>query len=72
MSEGASQYDQAMLLAYDPVRKLKEWNITGQFRSTGSDKLILDEKGSYHVYIGFVAADRSRQSASVCIWELLK
>lgn len=58
------KYDQAMLLAYDPVKKYRKYQLTGQFRTTGSDKLLLDKKGNYHVYIAFVAADRTRQSMS--------
>ena len=58
------QYDQAMLLAYDNETSCDEYKLTGQFRSAGSDKLKLVEKGRYHVYIAFVAADRSRQSPS--------
>ena len=64
-SDSSHPHDQAMLLAYDPVGKNKVYEITGQFRNTGSDKLVLEEKGNYHVYIAFVAADRSRQSVSL-------
>ena len=58
------RYDQVMLLAYDDVNRHIQYQLTGQFRSTGSDKLLLTKKGKYHVYVAFVAADRSRQSVS--------
>jgi hypothetical protein len=66
------QYDQAMLLAYDIEKGEEVYKLTGQFRYTGSDTLSLsDESGkSYHIYIAFTAADRSRQSHSVYLGEI--
>ncbi|MDF2186858.1 DUF6266 family protein [Paraflavitalea sp. CAU 1676] len=65
--DGGSPYDQVMLLAYDIKNAAASFNITGQFRSTGMDVLkIPATKGrTYHVYMSFTAADRSRQSHSV-------
>ena len=60
--------DQAMLLAYDIDDGVAIENTTGQFRSTGADTLQIIPRSpekTYHVYIAFVAADRSRQSDSV-------
>ena len=62
-----NKYDQAMLLAYDC--NTGHWNtqLPGQFRSSGGDELKLPpaKKQNYHVYIGFLAHDRDRQSNSV-------
>ena len=64
---GATEYDQAMLLAYDNINRQQSMKLTGQFRSTGTDTLtLLDKTGlTYHIYIAFTAHDRSRQSHSV-------
>ena len=64
------KYDQCMLLAYDVEKKAVSLKLTGQFRYTGSDSLpIYTNKHRYHVYIAFVAADRSRRSHSVYLGE---
>lgn len=62
-----SKSDQVMLLAYDIDNRIAEYNLTGQFRSNGSDTLQLSNKKgrTYHIYFAFTAADRSRQSDSV-------
>jgi hypothetical protein len=62
-----NKYDQAMLLAYDCETGKMIMQLPGQFRSSGADELKLgqDKKQNYHVYIGFLAHDRSRQSNSV-------
>jgi len=61
-----------MLLAYDC--ETGQWNmqLPGQFRSSGADELKLPpvKKQNYHVYIGFIAHDRSRQSNSVYLGEV--
>jgi hypothetical protein len=61
-------YDQVMILAYDIEHGVTEWKITGQFRSAGRDSLYISPSSFemiYHIYVAFVAADRSRQSDSV-------
>jgi len=63
-ADGKHSMDQVMMLAYDPAKEAVKYVVLGQFRSSGSDKLKLHKKGNYHVYIAFVAADRSRQSNS--------
>ena len=66
--EGGSRYDQVMLLAYDIEKGYADYKTTGQFRSTGSDILEIDASAAertYHLYMAFTAADRSRQSDSV-------
>ena len=70
--EGNKRNDQAMLLAYNDQNKLAVYELFGQFRSAGSDRLLLpkDKYGSYHVYIAFVANDRSRQSNSVYLGKI--
>src|SRR5690242_17863304 len=59
--------DQVMLLAYDDVSKKYRWVLMGQFRSAGADTLELEATPgcNYHVYMAFVAHDRSRRSKSV-------
>ena len=63
-----NRYDQVMLLAYNVEKSYPAFKITGQFRSTGVDTLKLSvgrAPGVYHLYVAFVAADRSSQSDSV-------
>ncbi|WP_276346754.1 DUF6266 family protein [Daejeonella sp. JGW-45] len=70
--------DQIMILAYNcKDYKLKPGDvsilITGQFRGAGEDILSIDvqKPGTVlHIYIAFVAADRSRQSDSLYLGEL--
>jgi hypothetical protein len=59
--------DQVMMLAYDDVKKIYRWVLLGQFRSAGTDTLELEATTgcNYHVYMAFVAHDRSRRSKSV-------
>ena len=67
VSEGGSPYDQAMLLAYDAESKLASFRVTAEFRKAGKDTLHAPalKASKYHVYIAFIADDRSRQSSSV-------
>jgi hypothetical protein len=64
----AAGRDQVMLLAYAPsgsrIAGETSMELTGQFRETGSDTLKLKKGITYHLYIAFVAHDRSRQSDS--------
>jgi hypothetical protein len=66
-NNGGNNYDQAMLLAYDCETGKMTTQLPGQFRSSGGDELKLAQvkKQNYHVYIGFLAHDRSRQSNSL-------
>ena len=59
--------DQVMLLAYDIDHRYATTVIPGQFRETGTDSMKLPpmEMRTYHIYLAFVAYDRSRQSDSV-------
>lgn len=70
--EDASANDQVMLLAYDIKNQKPHISLTGQFRKTGSDTLkAYGRTGTtYHVYLAFIAADRSRQSNSIYLGEL--
>jgi len=65
--EGTHRDDQVMLLVYNTESKYAYGTPTGQFRHTGSDNMpIHPEKGAtYHTYIAFNSADRSKQSDSV-------
>jgi len=62
----AHMYDQCMLLAYDIEKERAIMKLTGQFKHVGSDTLDHLEKGRpYHIYVAFIAADRSVVSDSV-------
>ena len=63
----SNRYDQAMLLAYDVENRFSITTLTGQLRYTGVDTLKLSVvRGQvYHLYIAFIAADRSMRSDSV-------
>ena len=65
--EGAQPRDQVMILAYDTGHGRAFYNTFGQFRSAGADMLRTDPApgNTYHIYLAFTAADRSRQSDSV-------
>jgi hypothetical protein len=61
-------FDQVMILAYDIEKGFANNNITGQFRYVGTDTLYITPaipERIYHIYVAFVAADRSRQSDSI-------
>ncbi|HEX6430342.1 MAG TPA: DUF6266 family protein [Niastella sp.] len=61
-------FDQVMILAYDIENGEANFKITGQFKYVGRDTLYIPPaipERTYHIYAAFVAADRSRQSASV-------
>ena len=64
--------DQVMILAYDIENEEEYGKIYGQGRSAGADIIELDdEKGhTYHIYVAFIAADRSAQSDSVYLGEI--
>jgi hypothetical protein len=65
--EGGSPYDQVMLLAIDMQGRKASYQSTGNFRSTGTDVLMLSEDligKEVDVYVGVVAKDRCSQSES--------
>ncbi len=64
--------DQVMLLAYDTKNKMVISTTAGAFRNTGSDSLEspCSKGGSCHIWVAFVAADRSRQSDSIYLGEI--
>ena len=67
LGTGVNPYDQAMLLAYCTENKSVISKVTGAFRMDGADFLqLFPEKvvQEYHVYLGFVAQDRSCQANS--------
>ena len=67
-TKGGIPYDQAMLLAYDPINKQTFMQTAGGFRKDGTDTLQLrciNKAATYHIYLGFVAKDRSRQAHSL-------
>jgi len=67
----SSPYDQVMLLAYNIDNKRAEMKITGQFRNAGTDILPVNTNATYHIYVAFVADDRSRQSDSVYLGAII-
>ncbi|MGY4383819.1 hypothetical protein ACVWYN_000838 [Pedobacter sp. UYP24] len=59
--------DQVLLLAINFDTKKSKYVCPGAFRNTGTETLLLPDKKSdqeWHLYIGFVAEDRSIQSDS--------
>jgi hypothetical protein len=66
--KGGLAYDQAMLLAYDPEIEKAFMQTAAGFRKDGTDTLQLfpmHKDAKYHIYLGFVAKDRSRQAHSI-------
>jgi len=64
--EGAHADDQVMLLAYSPYTDWHWDTVTGQFRHVGTTTLKVMAVGiTLHIYLAFVAHDRSRQSDSI-------
>ena len=59
-----NRFDQAMLLAYDVEKGVAYYQAPGQPRMNGGDELTIGT-GTFHLYVAFVAGDRSRQSDSV-------
>ena len=59
--------DQIMMLGYNLEKSAVIRNLYGGVRKNGSDELDLKNilKGPFHIYVAFVAHDRSRQSESV-------
>jgi hypothetical protein len=74
---GTDPYDQAMLLAYNIEERYAVMRKTAQFRSIGQDVLVLPEAieglppQTYHLYIAFIAVDRSRQSNSTYLGSVI-
>lgn len=64
---GGHVKDQAMLLAYDIENKTVYQSLLGESRIAGEDTLPVSQlKGNtLHIYLSFIAHDRSRQSPSV-------
>jgi hypothetical protein len=69
--EQGDDYDQVMLLAYDIKKEKATYTNAGEFRHRGSATLLMpDSKGSFHIWLAFVAVDRSRQSDSIYLGEI--
>jgi hypothetical protein len=66
------QDDQVMLLAYNIKENIPVYTIAGEFRSKGNAILHAQflKGNSYHIYVAFVAEDRSSQSDSVYLGEV--
>jgi hypothetical protein len=71
--DGGNAHDQVMLLAYDTAGHNPFFITNGQFRNTGTDTLpIYGKTGvAYHLYAAFLAVDRSRQSDSMYLGEII-
>jgi hypothetical protein len=66
--------DQAMLLAYNEHSKRVIYKETAALRGIGNDILQLLTSAvvsTYHIYMGFVAQDRSRQANSVYLGKIV-
>ncbi len=59
--------DQIMMLAYNVEKDSVVDDLYGRVRAHGSDILNIDtsKTGTFHLYVAFVAHDRSRQSESM-------
>jgi hypothetical protein len=66
----AHHADQAMLIAYDIEGKESNSNLYGPLRETGVATKKLPEGKTYHLWLSFIAHDRSRQSDSVYLGEM--
>lgn len=66
-NDDASSYDQVMLLAYDVINGVTDFELPAVPRKKGAAVLELTpyKPGTYHLYAAFVAFDRSRQSDSI-------
>jgi hypothetical protein len=68
--------DQAVLVAYSIEKAHPIYTMAGAFRYSGVDRLQVDLKdaATYHLYIWFVSADRTRRSESMYLgsWDLGK
>lgn len=64
---GGSLYDQLMPLAYciDKLSTIAYYNTTGALRKSGTDSLRVRKGLTYHVYVAFTAADRSKNATSL-------
>jgi len=72
--EGTDPKDQIMVLAYHPESQTAIYALHGSFRDSGVQELKIssDFTGKQvHVYAAFIAADRSRQSDSQYLGEVL-
>jgi hypothetical protein len=72
--EDTNEKDQLMLLAYHPESRTAIFENYGAFRKSGLERLELFHAfagKAIHVYAAFVAADRSRQSDSVYLGEIV-
>ena len=72
--ERGYEKDQVMMLAYNIEIGRLSFNTFGALRYTGTDSLRLPsgnkKDSTWHIYVAFVAADRSRQSDSVYLGEI--
>jgi hypothetical protein len=71
--DGGNAHDQVMMLAYDTAGRHPLFVTNGQFRNTGTDTIpVSGEAGvTYHLYAAFLAVDRSRQSDSMYLGEMI-
>jgi len=69
-STKGSLFDQAMMVAYD-FEKQKCLSFThGEMRKAGKTTLRVASGYNYHLYLAFVAHDRSRQSDSIYLGQM--
>jgi hypothetical protein len=66
----AHDADQVMMVAYNVEEKKAYHTIYGPLRDTGTAINYVAEGMKYHIYLAFIAHDRSRQSDSVYLGEM--
>lgn len=66
----ASYNDQVMCVAYNVEAKDATGDVFGALRKAGQSQITLQEKGKYHIYLAFHAADRKDQSDSRYLGEV--
>ncbi|MHA4893230.1 DUF6266 family protein [Pedobacter sp. PWIIR3] len=70
---GEKNLDQVLLLVIDFKTRECNFKCAGAFRSMGEETLVIPDKATgreWHVYIGFVSADRTIQSDSQYLGKL--
>lgn len=67
----ASAYDQVLLAAYEVEQEFALCLTQGLFRKDGGARIPLSKPGTYHLYLGLVAKDSSRQGDGLYLGEFV-
>ena len=65
----SSAFDQVLLAAYEVEEKFAVCLTQGLFRRDGGVRIPLSEPGTYHLYLGMVAKNSSRQGDGIYLGE---